>query len=406
MKAKILIALALLALSTSAAAQESADEQARTLFTAGVQAYKQGQFMTAAQAFIKAHRVLPKPELLFSTAQAFRREFDDNEQRPALVMAVRYYRQYLDEVSEGGRRLEATKALGDLKPYLDKLGGDASTEMTFPTRLSVNSPTPSAVVTLDGGAPHPVPWNTTIAPGSHKIVVRASGYQPQERSFSALEGDILPFDVPLEGRPPTLQVAGADGADVTVDGKLLGSVPFSQPLELSPGRHFVTVTARGHKAYAEEIDFRFGSQTTVDVELPATDQRRWAWGVLAAGGAGLVAGGVLVALALVEEGSAQDIADKQAAGTISEEERQSYNDSIGTRDDLVKVSAIAAGAGAAVAITGLFLLFFDEPAITPPLGRAGDDGEPAPKAAPTEIEVMGAPIVAPGVYGVGLTGRF
>jgi len=394
------------ALSTTAQAQDGNKEQARTLFNAGVQAYKQGQFMHAAQAFTKAHALLPKPPLLFSIAQAFRREFDDKQQKPALVMAVKYYRKYLDAVTEGGRRLEATKALGDLKPYLQGLGGDSAVEMTFPTRLSVNSPTPGAMVSLDGGKLEEIPYNRQIAPGKHTIVVKASGYEAQERTFDARQGDILPFDMPLAGTPPTFQVHGADGAEVTIDGKVLGRAPFTQPLALDAGRHFVTVTERGHKAYAEELEFDFGSKTSLEVDLPATNQRRWAWGVLAGGGTTLAAAGVLAGFAFMQENEAKDIEATQSQGVISEQQRMQHNSAIRTRDDLILATALSAGVGAAVSLTGLFLYLFDEPVVTPPL-RGTDEADEAPSDEPSqEIKILGAPMIGPGTYGVGLTGRF
>lgn len=389
----------------SAAGHAQPKDEARSLFNAGVAAYKQGQFMTAAQAFIKAHKILPKAELLFSIAQAFKREFDDKNQKEPLAAAVKYYRQYLDEVKDGGRRLEAAKALGDLKPILQSMGGEAG-EMRFPTRLSVNSPAPNAVAILDGGAPQGLPWNTQIKPGQHTLEIRASGYRGSTQTFNAAEGDILPFNVPLDGIAPTLQIDGADGADVTVDGKLLGTAPFTQPLPVSPGRHFIAVTERGHKAYAEELEFDYGAKTNVSVDLPSTNQRRVAWGVLAGGGATLITSGILVGLALAEESTAKDIEALQTGGPITDDQRIQHNTALRTRDDLVLASAITAAAGGAITITGLFLFLFDEPEVRPPLPRSEDSEDEKPTDETDEIELVGSPIVGPGLYGLGLSGRF
>lgn len=407
--AAVLMALAPVAWGPVAFAQgPEAERKARDLFNAGVEAYKQGQFVAAAQAFTQAHELLPKPQLLFSIAQAFRRSFDATQDKDHLVQAVKYYRQYLEAVPEGGRRLEATRALGDLRPWMDRMQVDvnAAGEMTFPTRLSVRSPVEGAVVVIDGGPVYALPYTAEIEPGPHRLEAHAEGYRSEVREFAAGEEETVPFDIQFEGVEPTLEVAEADGAEVTVDGKLLGEAPFSQPLGVSRGRHYVTVTARGHEAYAAELDFDYGSQTRLEVDLPATNQRRAAWVVLGTGGAGLVASGVLFGLAIAEESEATEIRDQQAAGTITIEQRDAYNRALDRRDDLRVAAAITAGAGAAVAITGLFLYLFDEPVVPPPTRSAPEpedetrqEDEPA-----VEMEMMGA--LAPGMYGLGLFGRF
>ena len=405
----VALCLALGALASPAAAQGDASEtEAKTLFNAGVQAYKQGQFLAAAQAFVKAHELLPKSELLFSIAQAFRRQFDDKQEKEHLQMAVQYYRRYLDEVQEGGRRLDAVKALGELKPYLLEMGEGSGGEMKFPTRLSVTSPTPGAVVILDGGAVQALPFNGKVDPGSHRIEVQASGYFPEKRDFVAKEGDIVPFDLSLRGKPPLLDVIGADGADITVDGQPLGEAPTAQPLQVEPGRHFVAITSRGHKAYSGEHDFSYGALTKLEVDLPSTNQRRVAYGVMATGVLGFVGAGVLTGLALAAEANASEIRDEQQAGVITVEQRDDYNSSIARRDDFVMATGITAAASGAVTLVGLFLYLFDEPTVTPPARRAPED-EPSdekPAKEPADVEMMGAPILGPGLYGVGVSGRF
>jgi tetratricopeptide (TPR) repeat protein len=385
-------------------------ERARALFNAGVDAYKQGQFIAAAQAFTQAHEQLPRPQLLFSIGQAFRRSFDAKQDEQHLVQAVKYYRAYLDAVPEGGRRLEATKALGDLRPYMQRMGADVSSAgtMRFPTRLSVRSPVDKAVVVVDGGEVHALPYTATIEPGRHRIELHASGYKSEVRSFDARAEETVPFDIQFKGIVPTIEVAGADGADVTIDGRLLGEAPFTQPLGVSTGRHFVTVERRGHEAYGRDLDFDYGSSTTLEVDLPATNQRRVAWGVLASGGAGFVASGVLFGLALAAESNATSIRDQQASATISDEERIDYNDSVDRRDDFVLAGGIAAGVSGAIAATGLFLYLFDEAEVPLPSRRGEDDVEDATpgEEEPSDVDVMGAPVLGPGVLGFGLTGRF
>ena len=396
---------------SQAPAPPIAEQKARALFKAGVEAYKQGQFVAAAQAFVQAHEILPKPQLLFSIAQAFRRSFDATQNQEHLVQAVKHYRQYLEAVPEGGRRLDATQALGDLRPWLARLGvdADAAGEMTFPTRISVRSPVKGPVVVVDGGDVHPLPYSAQIQPGTHRIEVHAQGYRSEVREFVAEEQETVPLDVPLEGIAPTLEVTMADGAEVTVDGQVLGEAPFSQPLPVTRGKHYVTVVERGHQVYATELDFDYGTKTALAVDLPATNQRRVSWGVLAAGGAGLVASGVLFGIALVLESRAKEIRDRQASGTITPQERDDFNAALGARDDFTLAGGVAAGVSGAVVVTGLFLYLFDEPDAPVPMRSGPERPDESPGEADDEtddVEMMGAPVVALGMYGLGVFGRF
>lgn len=392
-----------LATPTWAFAQDNT-VKAKELFTAGVAAYEDGQFLHAAQAFVEAHKLIGKPQLLFSAAQAFRRQYDADGDQQSLRMAVKHYGDYLAAVKEGGRRVDAARALGELRPLLRD--GEGMSEMSFPTRVSVTTTVEGAVVSIDGGPWQAVPYNGEIAPGPHKVVVRAAGYEDAARSFVAEKSRVAPVDVPMKGIPPVLEVVGADGAEVTVDGRVVGDAPLGGDVGLDPGRHFVAVTSTGHKPYAAEIDFAYGAQHQLTIDLPATNQRRVSWGVLATGGGTLVAAGVLVGLAFVEQSEAKDIEKAQAAGNITEAQRVEHNDAISARDDLRLAALVTAGAGAAVAVTGLFLYLFDEPVVTPPMSSTDDEPSETPKKEPSDMEMMGAPLLGPDQLGLSIVGRF
>ncbi len=111
-----LLAAAVLAFASSPAwaADPTPETLAKTYYDAGVQAYAAGRFSVAMEAFSEAHRLLPKPTLLFSLAQAERREYTVSGDAETLRSAVAHFRRYLEEVKEGGRRADAVDALGEL----------------------------------------------------------------------------------------------------------------------------------------------------------------------------------------------------------------------------------------------------------------------------------------------------
>ncbi|MEZ4438377.1 MAG: PEGA domain-containing protein [Polyangiaceae bacterium] len=217
----------------------------------------------------------------------------------------------------------------------------------------------------------------------------------------------MPHDISFTPVAPLFDVQGEDGAEVEVDGQLLGEVPFGKPLAVAAGRHFVTVTERGRLTYATEVDFENGTQNELTVDLPETTQRKLSYGVMATGGAGVLAAGVFVGLALAEESTAKSIDQDRQAGPISVDDQIAHNDAINQRNDYVLAAGVTAGISGAVLVTGLFLFLFDEPEVPSVVTRGGDDDEsptPSEDDAPVEIEMMGT--LAPGNYGFGLRGTF
>ncbi len=388
---------------------DTPEARAREYFNVGVQAYNAGQFLAAGQAFIEARKLVDKSALLFSIGQAFRRQFMVDQKNAYLRLAVDHYRKYLDAVKTGGRRLQAAQALSELAPYIAAMEqeGGGSEAVVFSTRLMLSSPTPGAVVTLDGGAVHEAPLSQEVKPGRHKVVVQAPGYFPEERELEAVEGGLVALDVPLKGKPALFTVDGADGAEVTVDGRSLGTAPFARPLELSPGHHYVAVTEGGYKAYASELAFEHGATTKLTLDLPQTNQRKASYVVLGTAVGAYVATGVLVGLAYKHQGDANDIADAQAAGTITEEQRLDHNTAVGARDDLATAAFITLGAGSAVAITGLLLYLLDQPDVKPPPVRLDEPSDEGPATEPEPgLDVLAAPVLGPGIFGLSARVRF
>jgi hypothetical protein len=192
-----------------------------------------------------------------------------------------------------------------------------------------------------------------------------------------------------------------------VDGRSLGTAPFARPLELSPGHHYVAVTEGGHKAYANELSFDHGATTKLTLDLPQTDQRTAAYVVLGTAAGAYVATGVLAGLAFTVQSDANGIGDEQAAGPITEDQRLEHNAALGTRDDLVTAAFITAGAGSAVAITGLLLYLFDQPDVKAPPARVDESEDEGPATEPEPgLDVLAAPVLAPGIMGLSARVRF
>lgn len=404
-----------IAVTGDALAQGSPDDQAKTLFNVGAQAYESGQFPAAIQAFQEAYRLSPRPGILFSMAQAHRKQYFVSRSPAHLQAALSRYREYIAKVEQGGRRSDAAQAIAELEPIASREGvagpSAPTADVKRTTRLMVSSQTSGATIELDGGKPSALPLIVEIKPGKHALRIRAGGYFEEEREIQVAEGGVAALDIPLRERPGQLSVDAVRGAQISVDGRLMATTPLSQPLEIDPGRHLVTVTRNGHKAFGEEIDLGRGESRRVVAGLDLTGQRVASIVLLGAGAAAAIGGGVLAGLAFRQQGIASDIDARRQAGKISCPdascaELDRYNAAREARDDLRRNAGIVFGGAAAAAVTGLLLFAFDQPSLGATAARRDD--KPRPTSPPREapVEVSAAPTVAPGFYGLGVSGRF
>ena len=407
-------------------------EQAKVMFSAGAQAYDAGQYPVAIQAFQEAYKAAARPSILFSLAQAERKQFVVSSAPGDLRSSVAHYRQYLEQMQAGGRRNDATTALAELAPQLAQLDaqsappasslftGDGGAAPRIPpavtateppkTRLFVTSSTPGAIVSVDGAKGTGTTFTLEDAkPGAHKVHVAAEGFVDADRdAIVTAGGTFFTQDVELVEKPGILSLACADGADVTIDGRLVATTPLNSALEVPPGAHYLVVTKNGHKAFSRAVTLQRGKTLDVAVTLDRSGQRTASLVLFGTGAAVVVAGGVFAAVALVEQGRAQHVLDEKAQGNIHAPDIDTYNSAIDLRDRWKTVSTITFGAGLAVLATGFVFYAFDKPSV-PPAGLVRDSApktEPAKRPdAPAPMEISAAPMVGPGMFGLTIGGK-
>ncbi len=411
------VGLAILVSSVLASAPAHAQsparlDQARMLFSAGAKAYETGQFNAAIQAFEDANKIVPKPQIVFSIAQAHRRQYYLAKEPEHLREAIRRYREYVDSVKEGGRVSDAAQALAELEPIAARTAIDPSAPSRpapkDPARVMVMTQVEGARVAIDGAAAK-AGLAVELKPGKHHISTTADGYFPDERDVQAVDNALVPVDVSLRERPARLIVGALAGAQVSLDGRPAGTTPLTSPIEVPPGTHLVTVTRNGHVGYSQELELARDQRKQLAVELPDTTQRTVSYALMLGGGAAIVAGGVFTGAALVNQSNAQKILDRKDTGTIPPNEVDAYDSSRGRRDDWTKAAIASFAVGGAVALTGAVLYLFDPPILTMPPPRFEDrtkkpDTKPAPGREPMEMSFT--PLIGPGLGGAGVSGRF
>jgi hypothetical protein len=268
------------------------------------------------------------------------------------------------------------------------------------------------MISVDGSKPAPTPVVAEVKPGKHVVRVTADGYFPDEREVPASAGITTPVDVPLQEMPASLEIKAIRGAEVSVDGRPRGTVPFLKPLEVPSGRHLVAITLNGHRAHAEEIEVGRGEKRQIDARLDSTPQRKASYALMGVGAAGLATGGVLIGMALLEQHKAETIINKASglgcAPTDASCSFAAYSDARNARDDDRRWAGVAAGAGVVIGVSGLLLYAFDQPTV-----GAANVRSDKPKAAPEPaappampMDMAAAPVIGPGLYGAALSGRF
>lgn len=378
-------------------------EQSKTLFNAGAQAFAAGQFTAAIQAFEESYRLTPKPAILFSMAQAERRQYFIDKRPEWLRRAITHYRTYLEQVDKGGRRADAAQALAELEPLAARLEGQPSAPATAAppaeTRLMVSTPTKGAEVWVDGQRAAELPLIDVVKPGKHALRVTAPGFFDETREVVAVQGGLVAVDVALRERPATLTIVAPRGAEVSVDGRPQGATPIA-PLDLAPGLHTVTLTLNGHHAHTEEVDLSRGEARELRTGLRKTGQRKASYAVIAAGAGGLVTGGVLTYLALGRQRQAEDTLASLETRNVEAHKLDAYDKDRAARDRYRTGAFVAYGAGAAVLTVGALMYAIDQPSVTAPRERP----RPGTPVEGPKVEVGG--MVLPGAAAATLRGSF
>lgn len=155
-------------------------KKARELWYRGVDAFRNGRYEEARQAFAECYALMPKSDVL--------RNLSISEiQSGRYVDAARHLTVLLSGADlPANVREEATRRLQQAEAQVG--------------RLNVNVDVPGATVVIDGvpvgRTPLDGPWY--IEPGQHEIAVSKQGYPQDSRQIYALAGVAIPVTVLLE----------------------------------------------------------------------------------------------------------------------------------------------------------------------------------------------------------------
>lgn len=365
--------------------------RAKAVFDAGGRAYEQGDFTAAIQAFQQAYSLSGRPSILFSLAQAHKKRFTEGGAAGDKDAAIELYRAYLAAVKTGGRRGDAIKGLEALGGAPAESGGPAAPSapmMVKKTQLAIDSPTPGALISIDGSPPAPPQVVMEVTPTRHTVKVEAPGYISKEFTISAQEGMMTPETYELEEQPAKLQI-DAEGASIFLNGRDMGE---STLLTVPSGKHFVAVAKTGHQSDARPLEIAPGSTQKLSFDLKTTRQRDAAIGMMVAGGVTIVLGGLSLGYAFLRQADAQAIDRKRQSSGILPKDVTRYDEASQDRDQFRALGIVVGGVGGLGLVIGGGLFLFDSPPPKQPPsdGEPRDKGPQRPSEKPSDMEQMSA----------------
>ena len=287
------IALAVCALLLSAAApaaaQEVADEQARTqampLFNQGIALVSEHRWAEALDQFLEAFELFESPTILFNIGFCQRA-------LGQYVEALDTFRRFADLSLRGvaATRLEEAQGyLNELESRVAHLTIEVPADQREGLELSVD------------GRSVELPSSGELArqvdPGRHSVQGRRDGFQTFFVDHDLRPGQRERVTVRLDPLPARLQISSnVEEAEVRLDGEGIGTVPFDA--EIPPGRHRLEVRAAEYVPH--RAIFRVASGETSRVraylseEPEAISSQWWFWtGIVA-----VVAGAAVATYAL------------------------------------------------------------------------------------------------------------
>jgi hypothetical protein len=348
--------------------------RAREYFQAGAQAYSLGEFGAAIQAFEQAYALAPRPAVLFSIAQAERRQYFLSQEPVHLQRAVDMYRRYLSEETQMARKADTVQALSELEPILAQISRSDSASETSrsragqlptpppaasPTRVMISSPAQGAVLSLDGQVAVPSPLVREVDPGEHRVRIEAPGYRSVERRVIAVSGELVTVDVPLLEKPAYLVLQAPSDAQLSVDGRVQGRTPFPKPLELSAGTHLITVSKSGFVGISREQTLVRGQTTVFKAPLRRSGQRTAALYLAGASASALVTGGILGYIAHKQSAAANTFLRLRGKSELYPTDLADYASARSDYEKIRGAAWLSVGVGVGFGITSLILRNYD-----------------------------------------------
>ena len=235
-------------------------KEAAERFDQGLRLFNEGNNSGALAEFKRAYELVPNPVVLYNVALVY----------ATLGQPVRAM-EALEEVLQskaGLSETERTRAAELLKDQSRRVA-----------TLQLDKAPPGSVVSVDGvevgRAPFKSPLRITV--GTHVISVVEPGTYPFTHEVTLAGGEtktVVADLVPMQRKAAQIALeTPLPGADVVIDGKIVGTTPNMTTVTVTPGKHRVELKRAGYRIAVVETDVAEGgaNKVTLSPEIDESD---------------------------------------------------------------------------------------------------------------------------------------
>ncbi len=320
------------AVDPAKAAEEAKRAEAEQSSDLGKQAYRDKQYEEAYKHFDKAYSIFAEPKYLYNMARCQEKLSKYTE---AVALLERYITTY--KTANAGAEPPDVKDVRNLIRELKQRAFEALPE------VSIQSVPPGALVQEDGLTIGSTPLVTHMKPGPHKIVLKLPTYSDLDAEVVVPDSGKVSVVLSLKSN---VKHAGVEvwcnirGAQIILDGKVVGQTPYASFFDVEPGRHQLALSRGSYTSFEQVVDVPEDKILKVSAFLQyegstTTFRTYLGWPALIIGG--LAAGG---------GAGASYFADQQYRGTPRFKTFEGYQN-------------LGYGTGIGLGVVGLTLLIWD-----------------------------------------------
>jgi hypothetical protein len=214
-------------------------------FALAEQAEKRKDWRTAIDEYEQSYAAEPHAAMLYNIARNYERLEEGRN-------AADYYRRYLAESENASDRSKVEQRIRDLRERA--------------SRVEVAAVPEGAAVFVDDSRVGEAPFRGTLTAGEHEIYVAHQGRTSRIKTVTAEYGEpqMVRFDLTRKAGFLVIR-SNVDGAEVMLDGELIGRTPFSGPV--ISGKHQLVITRDGYQTSQREIEIYAGGSEQIQANL-------------------------------------------------------------------------------------------------------------------------------------------
>lgn len=241
--------LLVVAIGGPASAQDST--KAAEYFALAQSAERRHDWRAAIKNYEQAYQASPHPNVLYNIGINYQRLGE-------LRQAAGYLRKYVQGAPNARDRDQVMAQVRQLRQR--------------PSRVELSSTPPGATIYIDGKALGKTPLTAELDAGGHSVYALQDGTRSQARKLVLEYGEPAALDFVVGARPGQLSVSTKPrGAEVRIDGNLVGHAPYSGTLPA--GKHTVLISAPGYLARRRVVAVPSEGSEQVREELQPTAEK-------------------------------------------------------------------------------------------------------------------------------------